>query len=242
MDGDADPDAEPDADPDAEPDSDLDADSDGWACPPDMAPIGLSCIDIYEASRPDATDRFPGIDSSVAVSQPGVLPWYVRPMSAAALVEFEAACAAAGKRLCTPDEWAEACCGSGRTGCPSLSSYVYGDTFDREACNNVDTFCDDHCLERGIDPCDTGPDCGYRYYCFHLTPTGSFPDCTNDVGTFDINGNLWEAVPVPTTVDPRGYQLRGGAFNCANARGRVNCGYNATWTDLYAGFRCCIDI
>ena len=243
VDVDADADADAVADADLEPDTgidfDFEPDADLGLCPPDMVPVGRSCIDVYEASRSDATAWFQGTAGGAALSRPGVVPWHVNPMTAEALVEFEAACAAAGKRLCTPDEWAAACCGPGRSGCPSTSSYVYGDTFDRETCNIVDTFCDDHCLAEGIDPCDTGPDCGYRYFCFRVMATESFPGCTNAVGTFDINGNVWEAVPVPTSVDPRGYQLRGGAFNCASAVARVNCEYNATWTTLYAGFRCC---
>ena len=257
-----DPDAEVDADPDVSPDAEeedadspvdadvegeTDAETDGAAdadlepCPSDMVPIGAACIDIYEASRRDGTAYSQGVDDTLALSRPGVIPWHVNPMTAEALALFEAACEAAGKRMCTPEEWERACCGAARPTCPSLASYVYGDTYDRELCNVVDTFCDDHCAAEGIDPCETGPDCGYRYLCFHAVPTGQMGSCTNGVGAFDINGNVWEILPVPTTVDARGYQVRGGAFNCANAAGRVNCEYNAGWTSLYAGFRCCMD-
>jgi hypothetical protein len=103
----------------------------------------------------------------------------------------------------------------------------------------VDTFCDDYCQENDIDPCNTGPNCGYAYYCFHAMPTGWFPDCTNGYGTLDLNGNLWEIVP--STSDPRGYEVRGGAFNCAGAATRLQCTFNAGWTGLFAGFRCCRD-
>jgi hypothetical protein len=235
------PDAETDADLETDAETDLEIDDDREPCPMDMVAIGDSCIDIYEASRPDATAELAGIDSSRAVSRPGVRPWFVSTMTAVALTQFEAACAGAGKRLCTVEEWERACCGDGRPSCPSLSSYVFGDEFDREACNNVDTFCDDHCVSEGLEPCNLAANCGYSYNCYDISTTGSFPACTNGVGTFDINGNVWEAIPVPTDVDARGYQLRGGAFNCANARGRVNCQFNATWSGLYAGFRCCQD-
>jgi len=204
-------------------------------CPDDMVPSGAVCIDRYEASRPDATATFAGTDESRATSRPGVLPWAVNPMSSAALAAFEAACAAAGKRLCRADEWQAACRG------PSDLPYVYGSTFDREVCNCVDTFCDDYCADHGIPAgdCDTAPDCGYRYSCLRMLPTGSMPGCTNELGHFDINGNVWEIVR--STADARGYEVRGGAFNCAMASLRVSCSFNAGWLDLFAGFRCCRD-
>jgi formylglycine-generating enzyme required for sulfatase activity len=200
-----------------------------------MVPVGPFCVDRYEASRPDATATDPGQDETRAMSRLGVLPWLVHPMTEADFSRFEAACNAAGKRLCTSEEWSVACSG------PDQTSYVYGTTFDSEACNCVDTYCDDFCADQAIaeTSCDTGVNCGYTYYCFHEDPTGAFPGCTNGYGTFDMNGNVWEVVP--STSDARGYELRGGAFNCAWAPDRVNCSFNATWTDLYAGFRCCRD-
>ncbi|HMA92431.1 MAG TPA: SUMF1/EgtB/PvdO family nonheme iron enzyme, partial [Polyangiaceae bacterium] len=116
------------------------------------------------------------------------------------------------------------------------------DSFNREACNCVDTFCDDYCAEHSLagTACSLTADCGYTYDCFKVMPTGQFPVCTNDFGTFDMNGNVWEAVL--SELDPRGYELRGGAFNCASAATRVNCSFNASWTALYAGFRCCREL
>ena len=229
-------------DADAAPvDADAEADADLGACPADMVPIGSACIDIWEASRSDATEGGQGSAGGAALSQPGVVPWHVNPMTTEAFAEFEAACLAADKRLCTREEWEQACCGGGRPSCPSLSSYVYGDAYDLESCNTVDTFCDDHCAAEGITPCDTSANCGYVYDCFHVVSTGAMEGCTGAVGTFDINGNVWEVVPVPEEEDARGFQLRGGAFNCAGAAGRVNCGFNANWDRLFAGFRCCRD-
>ncbi len=203
-------------------------------CPSDMVAVGLSlCVDRYEASRPDATAASVGSGSSVAKSQPGVMPWVANPMNSERFAEFQAACQAADKRLCSRDEWYAACAG------PEDQPYVYGGTFNREACNCVDTYCDDYCAEQGIASCSTSSNCGYTYNCFEQVPTGSFPGCTNSYGTFDINGNLWEIVT--SSADSRGYEVRGGAFNCANPSERVGCGFNATWAELYAGFRCCRD-
>jgi hypothetical protein len=202
------------------------------SCPPDMVAVRSAyCIDRYEASRIDASASTQGTDTTLAVSRSGVLPWMVNPMTTAHLAEFEAACRAAGKHLCTKDEWIASCTG------PNLTPFVYGNTFNREACNCIDTFCDDYCAENGLASCSTASDCGYSYDCYHEAATGSFPGCTNDYGTFDLNGNVWEIVP--STSDSRGYEIRGGAFNCANASTRVSCDFNANWTALYAGFRCC---
>lgn len=209
----------------------------GVACPPDMVPVGTEfCIDRYEASRPDATSVSAGTDNSIAASRPGVLPWMVNPMTAAHLETFRAACEAAGKHLCTKEQWVAAC-----TGPPPGTAYVFGNTFNRETCNCVDTFCDDYCADHGIAPaqCNTGANCGYTYNCFHVVPTGTFPQCTNEYGTFDITGNVWEVVP--SSSDSRGYEVRGGAFNCASASARLRCAFNAGWNELYAGFRCCLN-
>jgi len=205
-------------------------------CPDDMVPVPwgnnkVVCMDRYEASRADATADSMGT-SPVAQSRPGVMPWHVSQMSMAALMEFKAGCEAAGKRLCTKDEWFEACNG------PNDTIYFFGNTWDREVCNCVDTFCDDWCAQNGISMCDTSENCGYQYYCFHVMPTGSFPKCTNAYGLYDVNGNVWEVVPVD---DPRGYEVRGGAFNCGTPSQRLRCDFNATWDQLYAGFRCCKD-
>lgn len=210
-------------------------DGGGADCPADMVPVGSFCVDRFEASRPDATAADPGQDESLATSRPGILPWVVNPMTATDLDRFDTACRAAGKRLCTTTEWHSACSG------PNETTYVYGSVFDREVCNCVDTYCDDHCASEGIasGDCNVTANCGYAYTCFHLDPTGAHPNCTNEYGTYDINGNVWEAVP--SSSDPRGFELRGGAFNCAYASARVSCTYNASWSELHAGFRCCRD-
>jgi hypothetical protein len=180
-------------------------------------------------------------------------------MSSEALAVFAGACAAAGKRLCERDEWLAACTG------PELTTYAYaGNTWNPAICNSVETYCQECCTTLGVSPCPTGTSCGYSSeltwpsylpetcsitepyglsckVCFHVMPTGSFPGCTNGAGAFDVNGNVWEVVP--STIDPynRGYETRGGAFNCGSPAARFQCTFNAGWADLYAGFRCCRD-
>jgi formylglycine-generating enzyme required for sulfatase activity len=234
---------------------DLAVDGESRPCPPEMAAVGEICVDRYEASRQDATATGAGSDERVATSRPGVLPWYVNPMSAAALDRFQAACRAAGKRLCTAAEWLESCRG------PAQSAYVFGNDWDPAICNSVETYCQTCCDILGLASCPLGDSCGYAatlsssytpetcfvtaaygkdtcHVCYHVMPTGSFLRCTSGNGLFDVNGNVWEVVP---SDDSRGYQVRGGAFNCGAPSLRFQCDYNAGWNDLYAGFRCCQD-
>jgi len=212
-------------------------------CPADMVQVPADpalgvdrafCIDRYEASRADATADHPGDVSDVAVSQPGVLPWYTTPMGPEVVDLYEAACQAAGKRLCRLEEWVSVCRGPART------EYAFGDTFDPETCNCVDTWCDDYCADHPeIPDCPTGTGCGYATYSFRAVPTGEFLDCVSHHGAFDVCGNLWEVVLAESNL--LGYEVRGGAFNCAGAAERLKCSFNATWLGLYAGFRCCRD-
>ena len=229
--------SDPDPDPDPDPQPEL-------SCPDDMVlvpanpALGIDCafcIDKYEASRADATATHQGSDASIAVSQAGVIPWYVNPMSYAAFEEMQTAAAAAGKRICSAAEWTAACSGSNDL------TYAFGDVFDPLTCNCVDSFCAEYCDYEGIAPgaCDTGANCGHYYFCYQIVPTGDFAACQSADGVFDLNGNVWEVVS--SSDDARGYEVRGGAFNEIGAAMKLQCDTNATWTVLYAGFRCCKD-
>lgn len=209
-----------------------DNDRDLAECPDDMVAVGKICMDRYEASRTDATVNDQGTSADKALSVKNVLPWMVNPMTNAHYETFKKACEAVGKRLCRTDEWTSTCQG------PDNLAYSWGNSYDREICNNVDTYCDDHCIENDIPEgeCITIPGCGYDYYCFKVVPTGHFENCKNYNDIFDINGNVWEI-----TDNGSGYSVKGGAFNCASAEQRLKCTYNAGWSALYAGFRCCKD-
>jgi len=120
---------------------------------------GNFCIDLYEASRRDATAESAGTDNSIAVSVPGVMPWSNPPYSVA-----EAACAAAGKRICSAAEWQIACEGD------SAFLYPYDRRlYDGEACNGLN-----------VPPRDAP------------VATGQFEACASPNGTFDQSGNLAE--------------------------------------------------
>jgi len=212
---------------------------------PDLGVDAAFCMDRYEASRQDATATSMGTNTSIAVSQPGVQPWWEKPVDPVKFQLFEDACDEAGKRLCGEDEWLHSCAGT------AGNVYVWGDVFDKEVCNCVDTWCDTYCQEHGIDPVVDYDGCGYGLYYsypeygppFHPVPTGYMTGCMNEFGAYDLNGNAWEVVPDDPAESPIGlpFQIRGGAFNCGGPSLRLECTFEATWTNLYAGFRCCRD-
>jgi hypothetical protein len=217
----------------------------GIDCPEDMVAIGTAfCMDRYEAARIDATFNDPGTDETSIKSVPNVMPWIENPMDNSVFSMFGAACASVGKRMCDVDEFYLACIGAG-----TPTAYVFGDTFDPETCNCVDTWCDDYCVEHDIpmSECITSANCGYHCgtagsttECFHAVPTAQFLDCTNGYGHYDLCGNGWEIVVSGSDPYGRNYEIRGGAFNCAGAFERLRCDFNAGWAALFAGFRCCL--
>lgn len=85
------------------------------------------CVELYEASRPDATSTSVGTTNGIPRSIPGRLPWEEVTWEAA-----RAACVEKGKRLCEADEWEDAC--DGTVGNDGLT-FPYGDERDVTACN-----------------------------------------------------------------------------------------------------------
>ena len=116
------------------------------------------CIDAYEASREDAAFDRQGVALGAARSVAGVLPW-----SNASYEEAVAACAVAGKRLCSSAEWIAACQG------PDTTLFPYGAMYDAEACNGPNV-----------------PPLGAA------APTGGFDTCVSNFGVFDQSGNVAE--------------------------------------------------
>ncbi len=192
-------------------------------CPEGMVSInGLFCMDAYEASRPDATATTSGADTSMAVSQPIVMPW-VTGSGVAGWQIARDACAAAGKRLCTLSEWLLACQG------PAETTYCYGSDYDPVICNGIDAHCETPYAGCGHDDYLSG------IYHFILEPTGSFESCVDTFGVYDINGNLWE------WVDNGGASQHGGAYNCSDSAFLHQCTFTSTGaTRPAAGFRCCM--
>jgi len=131
--------------------------------------LGGFCIDKYEASRSDATASSAG-SSNIPKSAQGVIPWVNINQT-----EARAACARAGKHLCTNNEW-QAATGTSpsNTACTKGNNY-YGTDFTDGSVN---------CTADGKgDPTQSGR-------CL----TGSESVWCNSYGVCDLNGNVWEWV------------------------------------------------
>jgi len=165
----------------------------------------------YEASRPAATAVDPGVGNPRACSRPDVLPW-----NRVTYAQAQAACAAAGARLCKADEWQAACEGS-----PALT-FPYGNTYEDMTCNGSDYLMD------------------------VPIPTGDAVDCfSGSTYTYDMSGNLreWTQDYRGQTADGESlFTLRGGSY--LDYEAGLTCQFDGSvyvesaFTP-HVGFRCC---
>lgn len=213
---------------------------DGGCLLPGMVRVSTFCVDRYEASilevldggatRPWSPYWNPGTRVLRAQSVAGAVPQgYVTQLQAAA------ACAGAGKRLCTDAEWLRACRGS------SSTTYPYGNTRMQGVCNDARS------VHPAIELYGTSANWIYSHIdspCLNqlqpgLDRAGDNPGCVTEGGVFDMMGNLHE-----WTADPNG-TFRGGFYVDTQING-VGCLYATTahavthW-DYSTGFRCCAD-
>jgi len=208
-------------------------------CPPGMIAVTETlCVDRFEASlvSADAPElslspyHSPAGTSARAVS----LRWAV-PQGNITGVEAAAACAAAGKRLCTSAEWLRACRG------PNGWTYPYGATREDGRCNDARAV--HPAIERfGTsaswiwsaldDPCIPQLPAG-------LALTGEHPGCVSVEGAYDLMGNLHEWV---ADVDGT---FRGGFYVDTEINGQgclyATTAHNTSHHDYSTGFRCCAD-
>ena len=194
-------------------------------CPTEMVLAGGVCIDRWEAFLLGQSPyEVPATGTANAAS--GEVPQgYISGVVAGE------ACAAAGKRLCTLDEWIGACAGT----------WPYGDVYVPDACN--DTYAGGHPVvdyfgtSDGVWDTEHMNDPGINQQPGTLDPSGANPDCVTPEGVYDLHGNLHEWI-----ADPDG-TFKGGFY----ADGEIN-GAGCTYTtsahdfayhDYSTGFRCC---
>lgn len=216
----------------ADSDSAADTAVDDGPCPAEMAQVGDTlCVDRWEGTLVDHSP-YEVPTEGMAASEPSVSPQgYISGEVA------ESACEAAGKRLCSLDEWLTACSGSeGRT-------WPYGDVYDPNACN--DTYDGGHPVvdyfgtSDGVWDSEHMNDPGINQQPGTVAETGEFAGCVTPEGVFDLHGNLHEWVS-----DPAG-TFKGGFYADASING-PGCTYTTTahdfsYHDYSTGFRCCAE-
>ncbi len=210
-------------------------------CPAGMLLVGGSfCVDRYEAMLVEVQ-----ADNSLTAWSPYANPGTtrVRALSVAGVVpqgyidqtQAAAACAEAGKRLCTNTEWLRACQGSGATTYPYGNSRIDGRCNDARTCHPVvqllESTGDWIWSELGNSCINQLPD--------GLGATGEHASCASEDGAFDMMGNLHE-----WTSDATG-TFRGGFYVDTVINGE-GCLYRTTAHNVYhwdysTGFRCCAD-
>jgi Sulfatase-modifying factor enzyme 1 len=217
------------------------------ACPPEMVHIAAFCVDRWEAYVVELDAFGAERPHSPYVPVDGLT---VRAKSAAGAVpqgyisqvQATAACAAAGKRLCTAAEFGLACRGDS-----TADWYPYGGTTRQPGwCNegkgsSVPLFF-------GNDPST------WSYADFNdprlnqwdggLAPTASYPHCVSPYGVYDCVGNLHEWGADPADANGHG-RFRGGFYGDAEVNGHgcryVTSAHGLTYHDYSTGFRCCAD-
>jgi hypothetical protein len=193
-------------------------------CPDGMVRVDTFCIDRFEASLEEldggAFSPFhnPGTRRLRARSLEGAVPQgYLNEVQAAA------ACAEAGKRLCTDTEWLRACRG------PSGFTYPYGNVRMTGTCN------DHRAVHPAIELYGTSASWIFSHIdspCLNQLDAGVAP-----TGVNDLMGNLHE-----WTADPAG-TFRGGFYvdTVLNGNGclYVTTAHDVNHWDYSTGFRCC---
>ena len=198
-------------------------------CPAGMVRIETFCIDRYEATLDGVSPYWnPGAAPPAAHSRKDAVPQaYISGTQAAA------ACAAAGKRLCTDTEWQRACRG------PAMTTYPYGNTRMPGACNDARA---QHPAVEYFGTTDPVIFTMLSHPCLDQLPSsldraGANPGCVTAEGVFDMMGNLheWTSAAAGT--------FRGGFYvdTVANGNGCLyaTTAHDMTYSDYSTGFRCC---
>jgi hypothetical protein len=211
-------------------------------CPSGMARSTNAgvCMDRWEAhlveisgagtDAPFSPFFNPGATRVRAVSAPGAVPQgYVTQVQAAA------ACAEAGKRLCSRTEWEAVCRGA------QGWIYPYGDTRQAGVCNDART---PHPVVEYFGTSEAWIWSELDHPCINqlhdsLDRSGANPGCITPEGFFDLMGNLHEWIDDPAGTFKGGYYVD----TVINGNGCLytTTAHNVSHWDYSTGFRCCAD-
>lgn len=208
----------------------------GYACPgqegmviiPSIRNQPPFCVDQYEATivegalgNPEQPEGGDGSTTAVAASVR-----FAHPAVGVSWFQAQAACANAGKRLCTAQEWQVVCRGDEEL------AYPYGETYEPGTCNGFGAsrggVVETGAMIESVPRDDGGYDAG---------------GCVSVHGAYDLSGNVWEWNADAFLGDTR-RGLAGGSFR-SNEAG-LRCGTEdahappSEVNDAY-GFRCCAD-
>jgi formylglycine-generating enzyme len=224
------------------PDAD-DAEAKGKGCPAGMVSIhGKYCIDQFEASTVEILGkgkvrRHPPFEPVDGLEVKAVSRRGVKPQAHISRDQAEIACENAGKRLCSDDEWINACKGKHPT------QFPYGDDHRDGYCNDAGVSSFNHYYGGGGE----APKDAYTWENMNdprlnqlegtLAPTGAFRKCRNGFDVYDMVGNLHEWTAARTGT------FRGGYYLDTHINGD-GCDYRTTahspkYYDYSTGFRCC---
>jgi hypothetical protein len=216
------------------------------ACVDEQIAIERFCVDKYEAyvveldARGDEHPHSP-YDTVEGLRVRAKVAAGVVPQAYISKVQAKAACANAGKRLCTADEYIRACRGT-----KQFDMYPYGGMQRKPgACNEG---------KGSFIATAFGADFNKRTYAEFNDPklnqlegglakTGAFPRCVSPDGAFDMVGNLHEWTEGADMYGHTGF--RGGSYGDAETNGPgcfyVTTVHEARYHDYSTGFRCCAD-
>ncbi len=149
-------------------------------------------------------------------------------------VEAEAACASAGKRLCTEYEWETACEG------PEVRPFPYGFRYEAGACNSDKTYRP--VSEARLASGNAAVRDAETRRAWQGEPSGTHPRCESAYGVFDMTGNVEEWVQTSRPEWPFRSSLKGGYWSkpWVGCRG-TNERHGPQFRFYEVGFRCCKD-
>jgi hypothetical protein len=216
-------------------------------CPPEMALVGSYCIDRYEGYVVELADDGSELPHSPYTPVTGlsvrakVAPNVV-PQAYISALEAGAACANAGKRLCSGSEFVRACRGD-----DEHAEYPYGGTTRRRGtCNEGKGSSMPRYYGNDNRRWTTAEfnDPRLNQWSGGLAKTGEYAECVSPYGVYDCVGNLHEWGADGPDARGRG-RFRGGFYGDAEINGSgclyVTRAHGLAYHDYSTGFRCCKD-